>query len=350
MNNKLLADLSNAILSVKDLKGNNINYNEIKIESYIDEKSPYKNDYNVGCFVDGKKLSVRDKKVTYLCSCGCINTIYLKKYIIKTRLVCQHCREDEEKRYNHSLFFKTGVQKSVIGRKTKQIYDFDNERQDFKDHYYKTHLTKEEFQKIVEDIVSIGDIDIIGKEIEYLEHENVRNRSKYAPYVLIDGKRYKFENVKVRCPQCGQVYKISDSRSKKVKFNTGLSCKECVLANKRYPIMFYNTKFGDYIKYQGNTELTFIKECERNNVRVINGPVVPYAFQNKNHNYHIDFELPDLNILIEIKGNHIWHKQNIASGKWPAKEESARKFASERGKQYYLLFNKDIDSFINKHI
>ena len=350
MVSKITNELTNAILSIEDLNGRKVEYNKVEIKNYIDEKSPYLNEINVGCFVDDKKLSVRDKKVTYKCACGYVSTIYLKKYLIKPRLVCNHCREDEEKRKNHSLFFKTGVQKKIIDKKPKQVYDFENESGDFKQKYYNKHFTEKEFYDILPLIKSIEGVTLEGKDVKYLEHENVKNRSKYAPYVLIDGVHYKFEKVYVKCPQCGTVYKISDSRSKKEKFNKGLVCINCSFANKRYPIQWYKTKFGDRIKYQSKTELKLINECEVKNIRIINGPKVPYKFNGSWHTYFIDFELSELNKLIETKGNHIWHRQNIESGKWSAKECAGREYAKENNKEYFLLFYDDIDNFINSHI
>ena len=63
-----------------------------------------------------------------------------------------------------------------------------------------------------------------------------------------------------KCPECGRIYKISDSRNKKNKLSGDLKCVKCKLFNKRYPRMKYVTIFGDTITYQGSLELKFIKK------------------------------------------------------------------------------------------
>lgn len=106
MNNNFLTELTKSIISINDLSGNIIAYTNVEIKEFTDDKSPYKNYKSIGCFIDGKKISIRNKKVTYRCSCGAINTIFFKKFIIKTRLCCPQCKElDVTKRRNHSLFF-----------------------------------------------------------------------------------------------------------------------------------------------------------------------------------------------------------------------------------------------------
>ena len=62
--------------------------------------------------------------------------------------------------------------------------------------------------------------------------------------------------------------------------------------------------------------------------------------------YKVDFEIPSKRILVEIKGEHIWHKNQVDSGKWKAKEESAKKWCELNDYKYYLIF--DVDILINQ--
>jgi len=40
---------------------------------------------------------------------------------------------------------------------------------------------------------------------------------------------------------------------------------------------------------------------------------------NKNCTYKVDFAIPKIKTLIEIKDNHIWHREQVSSGKWGEK-------------------------------
>ena len=61
--------------------------------------------------------------------------------------------------------------------------------------------------------------------------------------------------------------------------------------------------------------------------------------------YRIDFFLPKYGFEIELKDNHVWHKKQVESGKWKAKEDSAINFCKTKGYRYFLLFPKDIEKF-----
>ena len=66
---------------------------------------------------------------------------------------------------------------------------------------------------------------------------------------------------------------------------------------------------------------------------------------HKKHIYHIDFETDKY--LIEIKGNHGWYKQNLASGKIDAKNKAAKKYAKFINKEFlFLLEIKDYSKYI----
>ena len=113
--------------------------------------------------------------------------------------------------------------------------------------------------------------------------------------------------------------------------------------------MKYVTIFGDTITYQGSLELKFIKKCEENGIKIINGPKIPYFWNLKWHKYLIDFMIPDFGDLIEIKGEHIWHKESLKNGKWKSKENSAKNYANVNNLKYNLLFSKDIDDYFATH-
>jgi len=50
-------------------------------------------------------------------------------------------------------------------------------------------------------------------------------------------------------------------------------------------------------------------------------------------------------MLIEIKDNHIWHRNQLKSGVWGVKQKAAEKFADKNGILYILLFKENIEEF-----
>ena len=92
-------------------------------------------------------------------------------------------------------------------------------------------------------------------------------------------------------------------------------------------------------------ELSFIEKCVSNNLLVKNGRRIPYIYNGSIHHYRIDFELPNEKMLIEIKDMHIWHKNQVSSGKWLAKRKAAEEYCKQVGFEYKILFPTDFDSF-----
>jgi hypothetical protein len=96
--------------------------------------------------------------------------------------------------------------------------------------------------------------------------------------------------------------------------------------------------------YQSKFELKFIRYCNDKKIYVINGPKIYYKYNNKNPTYKIDFAIPKLNLLIEIKDNHIWHKEQVKNGKWNAKVEGVNNYLeSEKNnyKNFIVIFPKN---------
>ena len=80
---------------------------------------------------------------------------------------------------------------------------------------------------------------------------------------------------------------------------------------------------------------------------------IKYHFNNSEKIYKVDFEITKLSMLIEIKDNHVWHQNQVKSGKWMAKESSAKKWCEHNKYEYYLIFKivditKIIDSMVNE--
>lgn len=98
---------------------------------------------------------------------------------------------------------------------------------------------------------------------------------------------------------------------------------------KRYKHIKYITIFNDNITYQTKIELDFVKQCELNNVRIVNGDTIPYTFNGKNKKYYIDFKIFYDNKwqLTELKAPHKWYFESLKSGLLAAKNEAAIKYS-----------------------
>jgi len=110
-----------------------------------------------------------------------------------------------------------------------------------------------------------------------------------------------------------------------------LTCK------KSWGIKIYKTIFNDMIHYQSGNELEFIQNCENKNVKVLDGPTIPYNLNQKECYYHIDFETEKY--LIEIKGSNKFYYETLESGEIDAKNKAAQIYAASINKEFLFLLN-----------
>ncbi len=107
----------------------------------------------------------------------------------------------------------------------------------------------------------------------------------------------------------------------------------------------YKTIFGNDVYYQSKPELEFVQVCENNNIFVENGPTVEYYLHGKKHYYHIDFKTK--NSIIEIKSNHTFYKDAIASGEIDAKNNAAEQYAKMNNLFFMFLLDKNKEDYNN---
>lgn len=119
------------------------------------------------------------------------------------------------------------------------------------------------------------------------------------------------------------------------------------MSNHIFPVKTIKNINGNLIRWQSKPELKLVNFCNENNILIENGPIVYFFFKNKKRKYHIDYYIPDKNLIIEIKDNHIWHQQQIKMGKWILKENAAIEHARENGLTYKLLFSQHLNEFLN---
>lgn len=343
-NQNFLNELSKLIINVIDEKGESIIYKKLEIKLEISKYSSSHSPSPV-LIIDGKSKYYRNSniKIKYKCICGVENEILWKRFLTKTTLKCQHCRETEEKRKWHSEVLKMKHKKVeyVSKRKDKKRqYDFHLESDEFKEEYFSKNLTLDEFEKVKKYIYSIKNIVVKNTNYELLPYENGINHKKYRQMVLIDGVKYPFKDIVLQCPLCGRTFSISRMIKERV-INNNFDCKNCYLNNKTFALK----KINNDLQYQGKQELKFINECVNRQIEIVNGKEIEYVYKNKKHVYKIDFYLPLYKYQIEIKDNHIWHRKQVENGKWEAKEKSAIAFCEKNNMKYFLLFPQDLDDF-----
>ena len=343
---EILKVLENGIIKVFDKFGNEIPFTKKEVKMYKARHSSTGRECRCLFLDDIPLVNLRDKKyhVLFRCECGNISTIHLSKYLEKNKLTCTKCRENEEKIAWHKKYFemrRNGLERGHRNTShTRVKYDFDGETEEYKKQYFENNLTEKEFNFIKNKLYSVEGVKIEGKKISFIPHEPCFNAKKYTQAILIDGEKHRFKDINLKCDCCGKVYHIT--RQLKEKINNGyFLCKNCAFVNLSFSVK----KYSENLTYQSLEEFDFIERCLKNDIKIKDAEGIHYYFNGRLRVYYPDFLLPEENKLIEIKDNHVWHRKQVESGKWGAKEKAALKYCEERGLTYYLLFPNDIDNF-----
>lgn len=340
-----LEKLSEAIIAVYDNDGKQVEYKECSIKMAMSKYSSTKEETPT-LFLDGEPFRrIRKAKITFKCDCGRINTIHLSKFLKKEKMNCKHCAETLEKRKHHSeVLRKIHKGETYIKnvRYKTNTYDFSKETEEFKENFYKTHLTETEFDTFKKYLYSVNDVCVEGKNVEFFSHEKCTNHNKYRQMVKIDGTLVTFQKIKLKCANCGEIFSITRNPKERIIAHN-FDCKGCYLNNTTFKVQ----KIGDNLTFQGKLELNFIKRCKECGISIVNGPRIKYVWRGVEKKYITDFYLPQFKMIIELKDNHIWHKNQVKCGKWGCKENAAKQYAKINGCQFVLLFPNDIESFFN---
>jgi hypothetical protein len=305
-------------------------------------------------------------------TCDSVNEITLNIFARKVNKNIKGCFScmniGENKRINQSNFMKENASDiftfKYIKTHEKKLKDltfteklnmseesFNKESCEFIEKYYINNFTKLEFDNIRNKIVSIGNGKITKEylsELVYYPTFIINNQTKYTP-ILYHPITYCIEKPKYisyMCDNCESVFTNRDLYIQKK--NTKLFCRDCSLTNRIFKIRYMKLKNGEKIRYQSTPEKRFIKWCDNNNIKIKNGPNIPFSFDGKDRKYYVDFDLPERRIIVEIKDNHIWHKQQLENGKWGKKEEAAIKWCETNSYSFELIFPINMATFKNK--
>lgn len=306
--------------------------------------------------------------LTYKCICCeaihkvALNTILRK--INRNIQKCRICKElDEYKRNQQSQYMleyngkpkKCNKIKDNLTLEDKLIMDkkiFNEYDDDFKDNYFRRNMTSEEFNYIKNKIKYIQNKKFtMDNDFIYYPIVSINNQTRFCPYLYSQSRNCleKIHNITLVCDNCDTEFLSKDLHSHKNKIKS--LCKDCNLTNNIFKLRSYENLSKEKIMYQSKFELKFIRYCNEKKIYLINGPKIDYTFKDKNCKYKVDFAIPKLNLLIEIKDNHIWHREQINNGKWNSKLEGVNQYLkSEKNiyKNFIVIFPKNYIQQVNK--
>jgi len=296
-----------------------------------------------------------DLVVGYTClHCGVRNDITLNLYIRKVSKnirCCNACKnQDAQKRSEHSAYMlgerdpapkeTQWKEKPLAQRVDESDQMFREEDSEFQTSYFLQHFTVDEFARVRGKLLSVGNgklTDLSGWA--YLPHYRVWNQTKFTPMLVhLESNRIeKPAYVQWRCEECDALFTNRDLEVQKNKYR--ILCLDCGFCNRTFKVRSMTTPFGK-LRYQSVQERRCIEWCVEKGIPIENGPKLSYTFDSRTHWYKVDFQLPSLRVLLELKDNHIWHNRQVQSGKWGNKEAAARGWAAAHGWTYDMVFPK----------
>ena len=343
-------DILNNIISIKDENSNRIEEKHFKLYYSAHRYSSKKN----GIWhldLNGKHLS-KHKKYQFdikCLSCQTIRTIgttQLLRNINKCSGKCFFCHnKDPLKREKQKLSWKT---KDVIhlpdsrvklSFKEKREYSekmFETLDDDFKDNYFKFHLTTENYNYLFPRIQSFQNGKLSDmSEYEYWPIFQVNNQMRFSSvfYHKKNDSIFKAHQPILKCDLCQGIWRAKSLE--KFKNDIKITCSSCSFINKVFCLRQIKNCKKEIILYQSKLELKFIKWCNHNNIYVKNGPILSYHFNGQDKKYRVDFQIED--ILIEIKDNHIWYRNDIDSRKIKAKEDAVHMEIENGNYKYFFM-------------
>lgn len=313
--------------------------------------------------LNGKNITKKSNLLfKYKCvTCSTIHIVSSTQFIRKFNKMsvrCDACKNSEdEKREKQSLMMKETMKDNKISSKTyvkkieiepkvividfiknkeESIKLFEEQDDNFKNTYFLTHLTATEFEKILKNLISLENGKYTDKNtFEFWPIYRTNNQMLFSSvlYDKINKTIFRPNQPILKCDNCDNTWRAKSLN--KFKNDIKIYCKDCSLVSKTFNLKPFKNINNDKILYQSKLELKFIKFCNDNKIKVINGPSIKYIFNEKERTYKVDFQI-DKN-LIEIKDEHIWHKNEINSGKWGAKEGAAKKYITDNNYNEYIF-------------
>lgn len=344
----------NNIIDIRDEHGNNIMINSIKLDFSCNKYSAKKNSiYHV--LLNDTHLSKRNKfSIKYKCltcdNINCVGTTQFLRKINKCSYRCYVCcNKDELKRDNHSITMKNGIPDKKSELKAYSYLDyrelskklFNEYDDDFKDNYFNLHLTDEDYKRISKNILSFQNGKyLINDNIEYWPIYKTNNQMLFTCmfYDKTNNILFRPNQPIMKCSNCEMTWRAK--QLERFKNCHKILCNNCTLCNKTFKIRNTQNIINQVITYQSQLEFKFIQWCSNNNIVVCNGPSITYVIDGVQRIYRVDFQIQD--ILVELKDNHIWHREQVNSGKWNKKEQAVyQEIEKGKYKSYHLITPKN---------
>jgi hypothetical protein len=347
----------NNILEITDENKNPLEINDIKLEFSCNKYSSKKNSiYHV--ILNEKHLSKRNKyNIKYRCvACNTIHIVGTTQFLRKIAKCSHRCNicvnTDENKRQVHSISLKSRnnvdvpLQKprnlSLQELREESLRAFEEYDDDFKENYYKNHLTDDDYKRISKNIISIQNGKFTLQELEFWSVFKTNNQMLFTSlfYNKANDTIIQANQPILKCDNCIQEWRAKGLG--KFKNCYKILCKDCTLCNRTYKIRNTQNCIRECVLYQSQLEYKFISWCNNSGIIVRNGPIIPYDFDGKSRKYRVDFQID--NILIEIKDNHIWQQ-----GIWKAKEDAVKaEIEKAVYEDYYLITPQNWVQSLNK--
>jgi hypothetical protein len=288
-----------------------------------------------------------------------------KNYIPK----CFLCvNKDDEKRMVHSTKMKGKcfVKKEHNDTHTEVIKEIDlrmiheegkrqfaNMSEQFKEHYYTKHLSVPKMQNMMNYLIGLRNGKITKQQLEHCEYWDVfpcSNQMKFTSvfYDPTTDEIYRIDQPLIKCQECDVTWKAKNLIP--CVDSIKILCKTCKLCRKIFKIRGYLNVNNEKVTYQSKPERAFLDWCEDHDIVARNGPQLPYTFGDKQKTYHVDFEIPEIGYMIEVKDDHCWHKEQVKSGKWAAKMQGVHKAIDDGLYKKYLLLTPQTKSNCLKEI
>lgn len=334
----------NNIIDIYDNDNNILEIKNIKLEFSCNKYSSKKNNiYHIT--LNDKSLSKNDKLYfKYKCiTCNNIHIVattqFLRK-INKCSYRCNLCMVITNTNKEEKILKKNEEENSLIELREESIKLFNEYDDDFKDKYFAYHLTDDDIKRLSKNIISIQNGKYKIEDLEYWSIFKTNNQMLFTSvfYNKTENLIIRANQPILKCENCNNEWRAKLLERYKNCYK--VMCSSCTLCNKTFKIRTTTNNINDKILYQSKLELKFIDWCNNHGLTVYNGPHLKYSFENKERTYKVDFRIKDL--LIEVKDNHIWHRNEVKSGKRNEKENAIYKSIKEGlYKEYFILTPKN---------
>lgn len=331
------------------------NDNEIPITSrrIIFETSKYSSSQDSIWHVYINDLKLNKSKqytVSYRClQCENINTISTTCFLRKIRsekLNCNVCKIHNMN--NCRALIRSGDAERHVPNQIQpkceprffheqSISEFMTYPELYQSSYFLNHLSEDDYNRIRSRIKSIG--NGVYQNIDRYEFWSIYKVSNQMRFTSImydpnTNSLFKANQPIMNCENCEKNWRAKSLEGFKNQYK--ILCNECKLCNRTFKIRPIQNCCGNRLVFQSKLEKKFIDWCNQHLYVVLNGPYIDYIHNKTAHKYRVDFQIGSL--LIEVKDYHIWHKNQVESGKWQAKQDAVTNICKKEEKYRKFIF------------